>query len=894
MRRWLWFLLGFALVLVVGGATLLGCLPSPQGSGTTPVPGSATPLPSATAGSSSGQTTPPTAQASLVWQSDAATGCSGLRVDDLSQLYLVPCGQAAILTRFTQQEIHTYLGYVARFAPYTYREEPSAANEMTTLLVEFVGRGAQQATTAEQTDLAAWARQVHARLAGEAQQAGLVASARTMLAQRLAIVPEVISIVGVEAVTWPDACLGISEPARACAQVSTPGYRIVLRVGTDTYTDHTDLHGLVRLGISQATPLEPTATRSPTALPTALPTAMPTETRLPTYTPIPTTTPTATPVPTRTPAPAPTDHWRAEYYTNEALMGLPAVVAREDVVNHTWGYGSPAGIPADYFSARWVRRIYFEEGKYGFRLEADDGVRLWVGGMLIIDRWSGGLRVDTAPQKGIPAGEHEVVLEYFELEGYAKVDLSWQKVYIAPTLAPEPLITHWRGEYYNNTGLQGQPSLITNETSINFDWGEGSPHAVINRDRFSARYTRRVTFPRADYRLTVFVDDGVRVWVDGRLVIDAWQPGIRRAYTADVRLDGAHDLRIEYLEDGGAAALSFSWEALRQPVTTSTVPPTSAAQPTPTPSSTATVVPGNVWIGEYFGNMELQGTALLIREEPQLAFEWGEGAPAPQLPADRFSARFTRRVSLAPGNYRIGLVADDGGRVYVDGRLIIDEWRSGTRRHVIADLPLGGEHLLRVEFFENGGDAALYFGLELLGGPTPQQPTPSPTATPTRTPDPADMWKGEYYGNAGLEGQPQFVRYEMDVAFDWREGSPDRRLDADRFSARYTRAVTLPKGIYRLHLVVDDGARIYVDGALVVDEWRTAIRRHVIHEMPLDGQHSFRVEYFENKGGAALFFAWEGLSGTALEEGTISENLAKTLQAARASQSIYAPNRRVR
>lgn len=130
-----------------------------------------------------------------------------------------------------------------------------------------------------------------------------------------------------------------------------------------------------------------------------------------------------------------------------------------------------------------------------------------------------------------------------------------------------------------------------------------------------------------------------------------------------------------------------------------------------------------------------------------------------------------------------------------------------------------------------------------------------------------------------------------DLAFDWREGSPDPRLDADTFSARYTRLVALPKGVYRLHLVVDDGARVYVDGTLVIDEWRSDIRRHVIHDLPLDGQHTFLVEYFENKGDAALFFAWEGLSGTAARQGASSDSLAATLQAARAAESIYMRNR---
>ncbi|NLD74502.1 MAG: hypothetical protein GX649_17515, partial [Chloroflexi bacterium] len=533
MKKVLWFVLGFALVLIVGGAFLLGCLPNPQASDATPPPAISTPE----ATPASAPTTAP-ALASLAWRRDGAAGCSGLRVDDLSQLHLVPCEGDAALMRFSQEELHTYLGYVARYAPFAFQEDPSPENDMSTVTLTFVGRGTREATIEEQAEMADWAAAVHARIQAEAQRNTMIATARAALAERLNIVPDVITTVAVESVTWPDACLGLPETGSACAEVETPGYRIILRVGNDTYTYHTDLDGLVRLGVSQ----EPSPTPTQTVATTPTPTASPTTTPSPTATATATASPTATPVPTWTPAPAPTDHWRAEYYANHQLLGIPAVVARENSVNHTWGYGAPSGVPEDHFSARWTRRIHFEDGQYDFRLEADDGVRLWVGGMLIIDRWSGGHRVDFVSQKHIPAGEHDVVVEYFELEGYAKIDLGWNKIYIPPTPAPEPIITDWRGEYYNNTTLEGPPALITNEVDLQFEWGEGSPHPAIQRDRFSARYARRLHFSRGEYRLTAVVDDGVRVWIDGRLVIDAWQTGIRRAYTHVLTLDGSHDL----------------------------------------------------------------------------------------------------------------------------------------------------------------------------------------------------------------------------------------------------------------------------------------------------------------------------------------------------------------
>ena len=52
-----------------------------------------------------------------------------------------------------------------------------------------------------------------------------------------------IRLVELEAVEWPNACLGIQEPDQSCAEVITPGYRVTLAVGSDEYTYHTDASG---------------------------------------------------------------------------------------------------------------------------------------------------------------------------------------------------------------------------------------------------------------------------------------------------------------------------------------------------------------------------------------------------------------------------------------------------------------------------------------------------------------------------------------------------------------------------------------------------------------------------------------------------------------------------
>ena len=118
--------------------------------------------------------------------------------------------------------------------------------------------------------------------------------------------------------------------------------------------------------------------------------------------------------------------------------------------------------------------------------------------------------------------------------------------------------TTWRGEYFANRWLAEAPVLIRDEAEINFNWGTGSPGSGVPADNFSARWQRYVWFEADTYRFTVFADDGVRLWVDERLLIDQWQDQIA-TYSADLSLtQGYHRVRLEYYEHSGSAAVRLS------------------------------------------------------------------------------------------------------------------------------------------------------------------------------------------------------------------------------------------------------------------------------------------------------------------------------------------------
>ena len=297
-----------------------------------------------------------------------------------------------------------------------------------------------------------------------------------------------------------------------------------------------------------------------------------------------------------------------------------------------------------------------------------------------------------------------------------------------PTITPLPtqtpfIITDWRADYWNNPTQSGPPLLTRNDLVIFFNWGEGRPDTSLGVDHFSARWHRTLNFEAGIYRFNIEVDDGFRLYIDNVLILDEWEVGPARTYTVDVPLStGRHTIQVDYFERTGVALMRFWWERNES---------------------------FSGWKGEYFGNRDLQGNPALVRDEPQIDFDWGEGRPAPNLPADHFSVRWQRRVSFEAGTYRFFLQIDDGARVLLDNQMILNDWEDGGERTVNVDVTLpAGERAIQVEFYESSGVARVSFWWQLAPTPTPTPtetatlaPTvaPEPTATETPTPTPTEV-----------------------------------------------------------------------------------------------------------------------------------------------------------
>ncbi len=247
--------------------------------------------------------------------------------------------------------------------------------------------------------------------------------------------------------------------------------------------------------------------------------------------------------------------WQGEYFGNANLNGAPGLKRRDAVIDFKWLRGAPApGLPDNRFSVRWTGSPEFKRGSYHFRVKADDGVRLWVDDILLIDSWErSDIRWEGATV-ALAAGAHKVKLEYMDQLGTARVYLDWERV-------ENPEFTDWKGRYYGNSQLKGDPVLIRNDASIDFDWGKHSPAVGVPQNDFSVRWTRTVDFAAGTYLFKAQANGGIRVAVDGDLVIDEWHPSDgSTVYEQSVDLSGSHDLAVEYFNRGKRSSAKFWWE----------------------------------------------------------------------------------------------------------------------------------------------------------------------------------------------------------------------------------------------------------------------------------------------------------------------------------------------
>jgi hypothetical protein len=262
----------------------------------------------------------------------------------------------------------------------------------------------------------------------------------------------------------------------------------------------------------------------------------------------------------------------ATYYANSNFTG--ATVSEIDpTINFNWGNSSPvAGIGADNFSAVWTGQVQAAaSGKYRFQTNSADGVRLWVNGQLLINDWKAhAQKTDTSLGVNLTAGQkYDIKVQYYDSTGGAVMQLLWRLpgqttfgvIPQSQLYLPSITGTGLQATYYSNSNLTGT-KVYRKDTTVNFNWTGHSPATGIGPDNFSTLWSGQIlASATGTYTFRTVSDAGVRLWVNGQLLINDWTAHGAKADTGTITLQAGqkYSVKLEYYQDTGASVMRLEW-----------------------------------------------------------------------------------------------------------------------------------------------------------------------------------------------------------------------------------------------------------------------------------------------------------------------------------------------
>ncbi|PFM62723.1 galactose oxidase [Bacillus cereus] len=380
---------------------------------------------------------------------------------------------------------------------------------------------------------------------------------------------------------------------------------------------------------------------------------------------------------------------------------------KTEQVHYNWGNGGPLKNITDNFSATFDQKPEFS-GEYFIQTLADDSVRVDVNGKRVIDRWSGSTKqIDRAI---LPKDIKSIKTEYHENTGDAAI------------FSDVVGFGDWIGYYYPNKNLEGFPIdakriLGTTSVSLKENFGVGSPTEKVKSDNFSARYTTIQRMKAGEYIIRGLANDGIRVLIDGKVVLDRWTPSSYKEEARKITInDGTgssvlgnstekdiHLIEVQYFDASKESKLEFNmksydggYDFLEKP-----------------------------WMAEYYNSTDLKGDPVIVGGENSLLekidkidFNWGNASPHPIIQSNKFSARFKLYKPNLPsyGTYLFEVKAKGGVRVYNDDNLIIDLWNSNDGKLHSVEVPLSFSMKITIEYQKKEDNANLHFNVKKMSG----------------------------------------------------------------------------------------------------------------------------------------------------------------------------------
>lgn len=251
-----------------------------------------------------------------------------------------------------------------------------------------------------------------------------------------------------------------------------------------------------------------------------------------------------------------------------------------------------------------------------------------------------------------------------------------------PTPVPTPTVkkvepgTGLRGEYFDNIDLTNF-KLTRVDSKIDFYWGINSPAKEIRDDEsYSVRWSGKIRPDHTgEYTFHITRDNGVKLWVNNKLIVDKWDNLVGKDETGKIFLeaDKFYDIKLEYFNNSGDGYVKLEWSGVNVP---KAVVPAKNLYPAD-PKELPPPLPGD-GMGLYYEYFDEDNLTNLKEQgvDSNIYFNWGVGAPSKAIQADhKFSIRWKGFIQ-APydGDYVFYVTYDDGANLWVDGQLLIDKW----------------------------------------------------------------------------------------------------------------------------------------------------------------------------------------------------------------------------
>ncbi|HEV7299062.1 MAG TPA: PA14 domain-containing protein [Tepidisphaeraceae bacterium] len=259
---------------------------------------------------------------------------------------------------------------------------------------------------------------------------------------------------------------------------------------------------------------------------------------------------------------------RGQYYSTEKFTE-PKIARVDPSLDHNWGTNAPAdGLPVDNFSVRWRGRLRVPlTGKYRFHASADDSVVVWVNGNRLLER-SGSSREIT-----LRSGQSVAIrVDYFEKVREANVKLEWESEKVPRQVIPSRFLipaerdddgeseNGLRAEYFADATLSNL-HLVRTDSEVNFQQPNSPADDGLNL--FSVRWTGMLV-PPASGRYTFYTlsDDGVRLWINNKQLIDNWQmnPGVEDSGVIQLKANEPVPIRMESFNGAGGWIARLMWD----------------------------------------------------------------------------------------------------------------------------------------------------------------------------------------------------------------------------------------------------------------------------------------------------------------------------------------------